>query len=266
MNVEVLVSTMNKTDKEQLVKEMNIKGNVVVINQVTKKDIDHLVNNVEGNQKMFSFREKGLSKSRNKAIDNSNGDICVIADDDLKYVENYEEIIKTAYEEYKDADIIAFYVESEDFNNKKMPLSPGKVGYLKSMKIQSVQMTFKRKSIQDSGLKFDENFGAGTDNYMGEENIFLFDALNKGLKIVSVPVCIATIPPSTSTWFEGYDLKYFRVKSKMFRRMSKKMWLLLVLQFVIRKRNLYKDKLSFMAVLKEMLLESNKEETNLYDN
>lgn len=45
---------------------------------------------------------------------NSNADICIIADDDLKYESDYEEKIKNGYKKYKDAGIIAFYVDNVD--------------------------------------------------------------------------------------------------------------------------------------------------------
>jgi glycosyltransferase involved in cell wall biosynthesis len=253
MVIDVLVSTMNRTEKESLIKKMNIKGSATIINQVTKADIAELINDKKDLQKMYSFREKGLSRSRNKAIQNSSGDICILADDDLVYVDEYEKIVKAAYEKYTDADIIVFYVSSDNKLNQKAPLKEGKINYITSMKVQSVQVTFKKDSIIEKEIKFDENFGTGTSNYMGEENIFLFDALKNGLKIVSLPVKIANIIEGESSWFKGYTKEYFIVKSKVFKRMSRKMWLILVLQFVIRKRNLYKGNMTLIEVLKCML-------------
>ena len=47
--------------------------------------------------KFISCDEKGLSKSRNKAINNATGDICIIADDDVTYSDDYIEKIRQAY-------------------------------------------------------------------------------------------------------------------------------------------------------------------------
>lgn len=51
--------------------------------------------------------------------------------------------------------------------------------------------------------------GSGTGNGGGEENMFMFSVKRKGLKMLYYPDYIATINPSPSQWFKGYDKKYF---------------------------------------------------------
>ena len=117
MEIEIMLSTMNLQNEEEmkkLLKQMNIKTSVVIINQITKK-IQKWKYEKE-NIRLYSYYEKGLSKSRNQAISKAKGDIQIIADDDVKYEDNYKEIIKRAYQKYKNADIIAFFVETK---NKK---------------------------------------------------------------------------------------------------------------------------------------------------
>lgn len=252
MKMEVLVSTMNLDDAEGLKKRMNILGSSVIINQITKEDVSD-INIFDGENRVYSYHEKGLSKSRNKAIEKSNADICIIADDDLTYVDDYEDIIEQAYNKYRDADIIAFYVES---TNKKAPTtmqSEGKVGFLKSMKIFSFQITFKRESILKRNIKVDENFGAGSGKYtMGEENIFLFDCLRKKAKIYFVPLTIATVTHNESTWFKGFTEQYFISKGACFYRMSKWFSSIFITQFAVRKYKLYKEEMKFTDALKYM--------------
>lgn len=251
--LEVLVSTMNLEDYSKLVNKMNIKGKCVIINQITKKNVEDI--NVENEKtKVFSYREKGLSKSRNKAIDASLADICVIADDDLTYVEDYEKIIMDAYDKYKDADMIAFYVNNTDKTRPITQQEEGRVGFLKSMKISSVQVTFKRKSIADANIRFEEEFGAGSGKYcMGEENIFLNDCLNKKLRIYYVPLTIAILSNNESTWFKGFTKDYFISKGAMFTRMSSHLSLLLILQFAIRKYKLYRKETKMKDAIQYML-------------
>ena len=175
MKIQVLIATMNLKDKKNLLKKLNVNTEAIVINQVSSPDGEMINYNDRKNQ-IYSYKEKGLSKSRNKALEKSDADICVIADDDMTYVDNYEKIIKDAYKKYSDADIIVFYVESAPNSlRKKGKLKEGRLSYLLSLKVQSVQMTFKRKSIIENNIKFDENFGAGSNYYMGEENIFIYD-------------------------------------------------------------------------------------------
>lgn len=115
--IESLVSIMNlkeRKDVEEFISNANITQNVLVVNQVEKDK--HLIRYEAENKRIYSFKEKGTSKSRNKALQLANADICILADDDVRYVDNYEEIILRAYKKYKKADIIIFSIESD---NKK---------------------------------------------------------------------------------------------------------------------------------------------------
>lgn len=153
MEVEVLLSTMNLKDinkAKKIIKQMNVKTPILIINQITE---DILPWNYEDkNIKVCSYKEKGLSKSRNRAISNASAEIEIIADDDVIYENDYEKTISDAYEKYKDADIIAFYVQS---NNKKRSIKrqrTHKVDFITAMRIQSMQITFKSKEIKKKKL------------------------------------------------------------------------------------------------------------------
>lgn len=181
MKVEVLISTMNQEDIYSLMSKMNIQTDAVVINQCEKNGYEEI--EYKGKKiRIFNCAERGLSKSRNKAIKESKADICIIADDDMTYVDNYEKLIINGYLENKVADILAFYVA--DSNSKNMMRKKFKINYLTSMKLKSVQLTFKRNSICEKKVFFDNDFGTGTENYMGEENIFLFDCIKKKNKSI----------------------------------------------------------------------------------
>lgn len=228
-------------------------NNYVIINQITKSII--VPKNVKNKMRLvISLKDKGLSKSRNLAILRSTADICTIADDDMFYCDNYETIITSAYKKYPDADIIAFYAEDENGRQKNEFLKEGRLGLIKSMKIASWQITFNRKRIVDSGVHLDEQFGAGTKKFMGEENIFLFDCYRKGLKVYYIPIKIATMNKNAqSTWFKGYDKEYLTVKGMVFYRMSKILSIPFVMQFAIRKRKLYISEMSTWCAIRYMM-------------
>lgn len=266
MRCEVLVSTMNQDNKKDLIKAMKIQE-CVIINQITK-DIQITKGDTESIQKFLSFKEKGLSRSRNKAIQNSSADICIIADDDMYYEKDYDKTILDAYRNIPDADIIAFEVANEAKPNYSKKIKNGRIGYLQSMKLSSVQITFKRKSIVDNHIKLDEEFGTGSIYYWGEENIFLFDCLRKGLKIYYVPKKIATLRISESSWNKDNTPEHFQIQGAIYYRMAKIMYPILILQFVLRKRNIYKQDMSMFQVLDNMFKGArrykNKKENILY--
>ena len=76
MEIEVLLSTMNLKNKNELrslLNKMNISSKITVINQV-KENIqkwEYITNKV----KLYSYNEVGVSKSRNKALDKASGNI-----------------------------------------------------------------------------------------------------------------------------------------------------------------------------------------------
>lgn len=121
------------------------------------------------------------------------------------------------------------------------------------MKISSVEIAFRLESIKKSGIIFNELLGAGAKYSSGEESAFLFECLKKGLKIYYVPEKIASLHIGNSSWFKGYNKEYFISKGAAFAAMSKKLCLILILQFAIRKYKIYKNNVTFIEVLKHML-------------
>ena len=153
MKCEVLLSSMNICNTDELYKQvekMNINTDCLIINQVRN---DKGLNFENKKIRLLTYNEKGLSKSRNRAIENSKGEICIIADDDIRYVDNYEKIIINAYKEHNDCDIIAFYVENA---KPEDVLREGKVDFLHTFKLCSVQLTFNSQKVIKNDIRFDE--------------------------------------------------------------------------------------------------------------
>ena len=246
-NVQVLLSTMNLTDYNYQIKEMNIKDNFVIINQKTQNEIAD-INYINNKKKIITYHEKGLSRSRNRALFHSNCNYLLISDDDMYYYDNYDLIIEDAYKKYKDADVICFLIDYEDKNKKKKIFKEGKLSYVKSLKISSVQITFKKDSIINNNIKFDENFGSGSMYKFGEDNIFMYDCLKKGLNIYYIPISIGILREKRkSSWFSGFDILYLKNRGASFARMTKKFYWLLNLQFIVRKRGIFKkEKISLI--------------------
>lgn len=248
--LQIVISTQNlKNDEEtnRLINKMNIKTDYLIVNQTMDKEINI------SNKNVITKFEKGLSKSRNVAINSASGDILLLADDDVIYGNDYEEIIINAYGKYQDADIICFYVESKNKKRKAKKMNTGKIGYLKAMKVHSSEISFRKKSIIENELSFNQNFGAGTKLNRGEEQIFLYEALRKGLNIMFVNKKIADVEQGDSTWFTKYDEEFFEIQGKVFKQMTSKFHKILSLQYAIRKYSLYKKDISFIKALKAML-------------
>ncbi len=218
-----------KLENQKLINKMNIKGNSLTISQTDKNGKE------DGKNRIIYVEQKGLSKSRNLGLDNADADIILLADDDVIYNENYENIILEAYKQNPDVDIIAFYVKSRNPKRKVRKLKTGKMGWIKIFRVSSFQLSFRLKSIKDRGLKFDENFGAGTKNFCGEETIFLSDCFKNKMKLLYIDEQIGEVEQKQSTWFKGINKELILVEKNCYKRIAPKMWWVLWLQFILRK-------------------------------
>lgn len=246
MKFEILMSCMHQTDAS-LIEKSKIKSNVLMINQCDREDYeefqfdDHTV-------RIFSTFERGLTKSRNMAILKSNADICLLADDDEEFSDGYEEKILSAYQDISAADVIIFKIANRppSFSDKIQLLK-----FPKTLKVSSWQISFKRQSLVNSSVRFDELLGAGTGNGAEEELKFLIDCQKAGLAIYYVPAEIASVSHTDSTWFDGFNEKFFYNRGATTRYiLGFPIASLYALYYVIRKRDKYKANLSFLSALK----------------
>ena len=250
MKIDTLISTMRRDDLSFFYK-MNIKSGAIIINQFGSVDLVPQGIGLE----VVNIDEKGVSRSRNLAIKKSKADLCILADDDIKYVDNAVNLIKHAHEEYPNADIIAFIVDRlGDKRGKQFRKEMHWENQFSLFKISGVEITFKRKNIIDSNLFFNEDIGPGTSFYQGEDSVFLSDAKRKGLNILYLPIKIGETDLSESSWFEGYNEAYFESKGVSFYLMNPKLYPLLYMQFLIRKHDMYKNYTPLQKAFKAMFV------------
>lgn len=239
MKLQVLCSTMFGVTP-LLFNKGRKPDQLIVVNQC--KALDH--ENIE----YLNFYESGLSKSRNRGLENSNADICLITDNDTYFNNQTMNIIEKAFLDYPDADILTFQVETPDgdlykeykkdfFWHDKLSLA----------KVSSVEIAFRKSSILENNIKFDEDFGLGGFYPTSEEYIFLADALNKGLKIGYIPKVIVHHPKESSGGdFTNKELIY--AKGAMISRVFGSKGILICFLFSLKKYR-YSD-LNFLNFFK----------------
>jgi UDP-glucuronate decarboxylase len=244
-SLEILISTMHQ-NQLNIAETVQIQTDTLLINQTdTPMNLDRSI--WENRVRMRSFSERGISRSRNRALDFSEGEICHIADDDFQCHTDYKKRILQAYKENPNADIIVFPVLNLDKERDKVfSKSRKQVGFLRSMKVTSSEITFNRKRVLESGVRFRENFGVGSGKFtLGEENIFLFECLRQGLKIMYVPDKIGLTGTRESTWYTGLNEHYLYSRGASFAAMSERYAWLMILQYAARKHKQYKKNMSF---------------------
>lgn len=237
MTLEIILSCMHEKDLS-IVERSNISGNVLIVNQCDRNETIEKDTDFPGKKvRMICTTERGLSKSRNMCIDNAQGDILQISDDDEWFENNYEELILDAYQQYPQADVILFKIGNSGKNYPEKAYRMGKITFLRS---SSWQISFKRKSIIEKGIRFDEHMGSGTGNGGGEETMFIYDCIKKGLWVHYVPVQIASLDEnSISQWFDGFNEKFFYDRGWATRRfLGWPMAMVYAVEYAIAKRKM----------------------------
>ena len=219
MNLVTLITTMNQSDLS-ILKKMNLQGDVVIANQC---DCSKLVlTTISGGKvHLINTNTRGVSRNRNIAIAHSfqDSDIILFADDDLVFCNNYNQMIIDEFNKHPYAEAIKFNLHdlSKTREMSMKPIQKFEKATRKNMGSSGVWgLAIKREVLIKYNLKFREDFGPGTKDYCGEDTIFLQEMLNKGVKLFRSPVDIAGIDQTESSWFEGYNEKYFIVTGKVF--------------------------------------------------
>lgn len=194
--VKAIVFPERRADREILVQVQN------------PKEISYVV--AEKSAKLIEMRSLGVAKSRNAAIERATGKYLLFADDDITFSEEGIEKALEYLESHPDISIILTQAKDDagelrkDYFKEIKPLR-----LTNSARAATYEMMIRLDTIREKGIRFDENFGAGVPNYLGDEYIFISDAIRAGLKGVHFPIVLATHPveSSGSRWGSDQDLK-----------------------------------------------------------
>ena len=94
--VQVLVATMHQKDFSKL-QEMNIQTDAVFANQ-SDTDRTDIRNDGGFTALMITTSTRGVGVNRNIALEHASGEILLIADDDMRYIDGYENAVIEAFE------------------------------------------------------------------------------------------------------------------------------------------------------------------------
>ena len=202
-SVETLITTMNLEDASALLKEMNVKSNFLIGNQCSENSVKA----IEGGL-VISTDMRGVGQNRNSILERASADICVLADDDMKFCDGYEDIVSRVFESDPNIDVAIFNF-IEESQGRRVSTKRKKVRIHNYMNYGAARFAFRTDSIKYKGITFNTKFGGGTPHQCGEDSLFLNSCMRAGLKIVVVPEALALLTENReSTWFKGYDDKY----------------------------------------------------------
>ncbi len=252
MKLETLISTMNTDECEKLVKEMNINSDSIIINQCDYNNYEEITYN-KNKIKIYSFCERGIGLSRNNALMRANSDIVIFADNDIVYVDNYEKIIMEEFRNNPKADMILFNLESNDKNRPRYVIkNKSRLHRFNSLKYGAVRIAVRLEKVRSANICFSLLFGGGAKYGSGEDTLFINECLKKHFKIYTSPTNIGMIKEETSSWFKGYNEKFFIDKGALYTSLFPKFTTIFFVQFILRHKNMLSKEIDKFKALKLM--------------
>lgn len=238
-DLEVLVATMHRTSLDFLddmfANTTLSNFRILIINQ-TENDL--LLHSTNPDIRVINSFEKGLSKSRNLAIKNALGPICLTVDDDVEFVPGFAEKIVEAHIK-NSSPIITFKTLTTDgkpyWNYPEAAMEHNRYVTQKTL---SIEITFKVDLLRNQDLYFDERFGLGAQFEDGENFIFLTEARKKGIVPTFFPKSLTIHPPlSSSDDVASSRLMYAKaaIKTYAYGNFSY-IWVLKFVFFIFRKK------------------------------
>lgn len=242
MKVEVLVATVNCTDVKKLIKKMNIQTDAIIANQCDHIGYEEIKYN-NSSIKVYSFPERGVGLNRNNALMRASGDIVLFADDDEVLVDGYEKKVINEFETNEKADFIAFNIESYGNNKRKCKqiIKEKKIHWYNCLRYGAVRFAVKLESIRKNNIYFSLLFGGGTRYSCGEDSIFIYDCIKSGMVVYQNKTVIAKVNMTKSSWFNGYDKKYYFDKGALFAAMNSKFNFIYLLIIILKNNKIDKN-------------------------
>lgn len=233
MRLQVLVATMHQKDCF-IYQKMNIRCDAVIANQADCDRVDYFDTSF-GKVKMVTTPTRGVGLNRNHALLAADADILLLADDDIVYHDDMPESVISAFDELPEADVICFGMNITKAGRivEKRTSSVKRLHFWNSMRYGTYRIAIRKKALIDKNIFFHQAFGGGCPFSAGEDSLFLKTCFDRGLKVYSHNYVLGTCSKDTSTWFVGYNEKFFYDKGILVYHLFPKSSYLFALYFAI---------------------------------
>lgn len=231
MKVEVLASVMDQCP-DAIAERMRLDSDAVIINQCDRLDYEEKAFG-EHTLRFFSFPDRGVGRSRNEAILRARGDICLFSDQDIVYEPGYAEAIRKEFQSRPDADMILFNITIKEDRRTYHIAKRRRVRWYNCGRYGAVSFAVRRESLLALGVTFSLLFGGGARYSSGEDSLFLREFMKKGGRVYTAPVTIGREETEASTWFEGYNEKFFYDRGVLYRYLYGGMDWLIAIRFLL---------------------------------
>jgi hypothetical protein len=142
---------------------------------------------------------RGVSRSRNAVLDHARGTFVLFGDDDIVFDEaGVRRVLEELQRDDGLALALAAAVDEHGQLRKRYPRRGTRLHRWNSGKAATYEMIVRRAALSTAGVRFDEEFGAGAEQYLGDEYILIADAVRRGLRCRFFPHVVAMHPRTSS--------------------------------------------------------------------
>lgn len=206
-DLEIIVSTRNRSSLDFLIPMFSFSHfsdfAILIINQTAE---DCLLISEFSSVRVINSHEIGLSKSRNLGLKNARGKIILIADDDVVFLENFQENIVKAYNQNQNGTAICFQtITKQGSLYSNYPKFKKELNNKELRKVLSIELTCNTEILKTENCVFNEFFGLGSKFQDSETFFFLNRMKHKGLKVIFIPVSIVIHESVSSSDDAGSD-------------------------------------------------------------
>ncbi|MDY2944857.1 MAG: glycosyltransferase [Lachnospiraceae bacterium] len=236
--IEVLVAAVDE-NPVMLAEHMNLQTEAIICNQCHLYAYEQFEHN--GRMvRVFSLDERGVGLNRNTALQRTDAGICVFSDEDIVYDDGYEQKILDEFRKNPKADVLMFNVRAVEERRTYENTRHKRVHWYNYGRYPTYSMCARTESLRKANVSFSLLFGGGARYSNGEDSLFIHDCLKAGLAIYATPVSIgheSRREDAGSTWFEGYNEKFFYDRGVLYHYLYGCMARPLALRFLCKHRS-----------------------------
>lgn len=234
MTLQLLVAAVNR-EPEELADEMRIDSDAIIVSQGDHYGYEELTWR-EHKIRFFAMAERGVGLSRNHSLQRADADIVLFADEDIIYDTDYAKTVLEAFTAHPEADMLLFNVQAmpgrETYHNDSF----GRVHWYNCGRYPTYSFAARRRRLHEENITFSLLFGGGAKYSNGEDSLFLQDCLKAGLRVYKMPTAIGHERVRESTWFTGYNEKFFYDRGVLYRYLYSGTARLMALRFLLAHR------------------------------
>jgi hypothetical protein len=168
--------------------------------------------------RVIRLKSTGVAASRNAAIREAAGKVLVFGEEDVTWLTKGLAEVRATFEDNPRLAVLLGRANDETGAlRKRYPAIRESATMWNSARVGTIELAVRPELIRQAKVSFDENFGAGTPNFLGDEYIFVADANRAKLKCDYFPITFSQHPKDSSGTRFGTDADA-RARSRVFDR------------------------------------------------